>query len=351
METRDITRVCLMLITTVFIFAVLKYAQNVFAPMMLALVFGIVLSPLSDLWDKFGVPPALAAFATLAVGLSILVTMAFLLEPYVSSAVEQGPIIWYELRDMLREMQAMLRGLDEISESVAEAIGPEKADADKEGVAVPTVADALYYAPQYAAQLMVFVGTLYFFLLSRTDIYKWVSRSSSRLDATHLIHAEKKVSRYFLTISMINSGFGVLVAIVMTLLEMPSPILWGLAAFLLNYILYLGPALLAVILALTGIVSFDGAYSFVPAVLYLAMNATEGQFVTPALVGKSLSVSPLLVFLSLVIWLWLWGPMGGFIAIPLLIWCLVVAKVVFAQNISSGTPGKLRPRFVEGEMS
>lgn len=351
MPHNDVSRICMILITTVLVFAVLKYAQNIFGPMMLALVLGVVLSPISDMWDRVGAPKALAAFTTMAIGLVSVLTIAFFLEPYVTSAIEQGPFIWYELRTMINEVQAMLRGLDEISESVANAIGPDKADPESGGVKVPTVADAVVNAPHYAAQLMVFVGTLYFFLLARTDIYQWVGQSSSRLDEADLSYAETQVARYFLTISMINASFGILVAVAMGLLEMPSPILWGLAAFLVNYILYLGPALLGLALGLTGIVAFDGAFSFVPAAVYLTMNATEGQFVTPSLIGKSMSVNPLLVFLSLVIWLWLWGPLGGFIAIPLLIWCLIVSKAIFGQNISSGTPGTLRPRLADGAMS
>jgi predicted PurR-regulated permease PerM len=71
------------------------------------------------------------------------------------------------------------------------------------------------------------------------------------------------------------------------------------------------------------------------------MNAIEAQFVTPTLVGKSLSVNPLLVFVSLVFWLWLWGPIGGIIAIPLLIWTLTVVQGFSDQVISDGTPGSI----------
>ena len=98
--------------------------------------------------------------------------------------------------------------------------------------------------------------------------------------------------------------------------------LWGLAAFLLNFVLYLGPVVFAFALFIGGIVQFEGAISFLPAALYVAMNLTEGQFVTPALVGRHMKVNPLLVFLSLVFWLWLWGPIGGVVAIPFLVWTL-----------------------------
>ena len=339
MSDLTLSRVSTAIIAIIMIFAVLKYAENIFAPMLLAMVLGIILSPVSDMWDRLGAPRALSAFATLIVGLFVILTIGFLLEPYVSNAIEQAPIIWNELRYTVIELKTMLRGLDEITENVAEAIGSDaSADtSESAAVAVPTVAQAAFYAPQYLAQVMVLVGTLYFFLLVRADIYRFFGQTFQSICEDDLHFAESQVSRYFLTVSIINASFGLVVTAVMSLLGMPSPVLWGMLAFLVNYILYLGPATLAVALTLTGIIAFDGPYSFLPAAFYLTMNATEGQFVTPALVGKSMSVNPLLVFLSLVFWLWLWGPLGGFVAIPLLIWTLVILKTVLGYRVQGDT--------------
>ena len=93
---------------------------------------------------------------------------------------------------------------------------------------------------------------------------------------------------------------------------------------------------LALALLIADLITFDGAYGFLPAALYLAMNATEGQFVTFVLVGRSMSVNPLLIFFSLVFWLWLWGPVGGFIAIPRLIWFTVVTKTMLDPSRREG---------------
>ena len=159
-----------------------------------------------------------------------------------------------------------------------------------------------------------------------------------------LDQAERKVAKYFLTITTINGVFGIIVGTVMSLLGVPSPVFWGLLAFLLNFIVYLGPIMLAGTLLITGIVVFDGAYSVLPAAVYMSMNAIEGQFVTPALVGKQMAVSPLLVFLSLTFWLWLWGPIGGIIAIPLMIWTITITEAALGQTIKSGMPTWLPSR-------
>ena len=101
---------------------------------------------------------------------------------------------------------------------------------------------------------------------------------------------------------------------VMQIVGMPAPPFWGIYAFLMNFILYLGPITVGLTLLVTGLVIFDGAYAVLPAALYFGMNAMEGQFVTPSLVGQQMRVNPLIVFLSLVFWLFLWGPIGAIIA-------------------------------------
>jgi len=283
-------------------------------------------TPLSELWDRLGIPEAISAFLTVCVAIISIFVIVMILEPYVSYALSQGPVIQAELRETVDEARRLLRGLERISDDVVAAIEPQanKGGATEGAVPLPSLTDALLYAPQFLAQFLIFTGTLYFFLLTRNSIYDWLSASVASLARRDLRHAASQVSRYVLTISAINLSFGVLVAIVMQLIGMPSPIVWGLLAFLLNFVLYLGPLCLFIMLTVTGIVAFDGATSFLPPAIYLAMNATEAQFVTPTLVGKSLAVNPLLVFLSLVFWLWLWGPIGGIIAIPLLIWTLAM---------------------------
>jgi len=274
-----------------------------------------------------------------------------MIEPYVTQAINQAPIIWEELHGTIDALKAVLRGIEEMSEDVVEAIETTSGDTSQETMALPSITDALFLAPQFGAQFLTFVGTLYFFLMTQNSIYKWFTDTFSEFGENELRDAGKQVARYVLTISAINFSFGVLVAIAMQVLDMPSPILWGVLAFAMNFVLYLGPIVLATTLLVTGIVMFDGPVSFLPAALYLAMNATEGQFITPALIGKTLSVNPLAVFLSLVFWLWLWGPIGGVIAIPLLIWSLTIFRSLMSHTNSSGTPGKLAPSAAAGAAS
>ena len=130
---------------------------------------------------------------------------------------------------------------------------------------------------------------------------------------------------------------------------MPAPYVWGFIAATLNYILYIGPAIFAASALLGGLLAFDGGMGVMPAILYVCLNGVEGNFVTPTLVGKNMQVNPLLVFLSLVFWLWLWGPLGGIVAIPILLYALaIVTGFGMSQTISFGTAGRSRPKRSAG---
>ncbi|NNL35469.1 MAG: AI-2E family transporter [Silicimonas sp.] len=178
---------------------------------------------------------------------------------------------------------------------------------------------------------MIFVGVLFFFILTKAETYAFAARRF--VSAEHRVEAEQRqrgaereVGRYFLAVSVINASYAVVVTGVMMAIGLPSPSLLGIAAGLLNFILYLGPAVMLVAFALAGLVVFGGSYSFLPAIAYLTINILEAQFVTPALVGRALRVNPFLIFCTLVFLMWLWGPIGGIIAIPLLLWVIVLVE-------------------------
>lgn len=344
MDHRTVWTTCLSVLTIIVVFAVLHQTKTLFAPILSALLLGIILSPVFEALRNIRIPAALAAFLIVAMALLSIVVLLLLIEPYVTQAIDRAPMIWNEMRSTIEEFKRLLRGIEEMSEDVAEAIEPDgnngENDTEEAPVEVPSLTNALFYAPAFAAQFMIFTGTLYFFLIARGAIYTWMSDTFDKLGEASLTHATRQVSRYVLTISSINLCLGICTGVVMHFLGMPSPVLWGILAFSLNFVLYLGPIALIGMLLITGIVMFDGPASFAPALLYMSMNAVEAQFVTPTLVGRNLSVNPLLVFLSLVFWLWLWGAIGGIIAIPILIWTMTIAEGILGYTISSGTPGK-----------
>lgn len=344
-------RWALVTLAAIAVFTALRLTADIFAPLALGLVLGVVLSPISTGLEKIGTPKALSALAVLIFSLIVLTGILLFLGPVFSRLLAQAPQIKREILDSIRAFQGVMQGISQASDEVARAIGPAATSETTEPSRVPSLTDALFAAPAFAAQLLIFIGTLFFFVLSREEIYEWIT---NRLAGAHdimemrLEEADRLVSRYFLTISVINIFFGAAVAAAMALIGMPSPLLWGVVATLMNFILYLGPAVVAFTLFVAGIVVFDGPATLLPPLAFIGLNITEGQFVTPMLVGRHMSVNPLLVFLSLVFWLWLWGPLGGFIAIPLLIWILAITGQLghpephpkLREWTGIGTPGR-----------
>jgi predicted PurR-regulated permease PerM len=96
-------------------------------------------------------------------------------------------------------------------------------------------------------------------------------------------------------------------------------------AALANYVPYVGPAAMMVVLFGVGLVSFPSiGHALIAPLGLVALTTVEGHFVTPAIVGRRLTLNPLLVLVALAFWTWMWGPFGAFLAVPLSIVGLVV---------------------------
>lgn len=319
---QDFTRPAIILIAAIFVFGALDSAQGLLAPVLSAIVLGVVLAPFADGLEKLRIPSAASALLIMAAFLAITAALYVAIEPTISEAVRNAPVIWQELRTLFDTIRGAFAGVQEIQETVAEAFGDGEVALPDAGptMPIPNVMNALSYGPSVLGSVLIFVGTLYFFLATRHDVYARLSRFVPALSDPLLRKAEARVSRYFLAISVVNAGFGAVVMIAMSILGMPQPALWGLAAFLLNFLLYLGPAMIAVSLLIVGVIVFDGPMSVAPMAVFILCNVIESQFVTPTCVGRHMALNPLMVFLSLVFWLWLWGPIGGLVAIPVLVW-------------------------------
>jgi len=124
---------------------------------------------------------------------------------------------------------------------------------------------------------------------------------------------------------MINVALGATTTLMLYLVGFPNPVTFGLLTALLNYVPYIGPAIVAIMLFCVGLVAMPslGHAALAPA-LFVAITTVEGHFITPSLVGRRLTLSPFLVFLALAFWTWLWGPIGAFLAVPLVIVSFVV---------------------------
>ena len=192
------------------------------------------------------------------------------------------------------------------------------------------IAQIIQFLTPALGELVVFFGSLFFFLLSRNSqrqhLVLMFEGKGARLRALRILNEiESCLTRYVAVVSVVNIGVGLITTAIAYVAGLPSPVLWGVVAFLLNYIPYVGPAIVAAILLVLGIISLPTlSAALVAPALFVGFATLEGHFITPSLVGRELTLSPLALFLSLAFWTWLWGPLGTFLATPILIAAAVV---------------------------
>ena len=180
---------------------------------------------------------------------------------------------------------------------------------------------------------------LLFLLASGTMFYEKMigvlpTFSDKKRALTIAYDVEREVSHYLLTITMINMGFGLFIAVAMSIIGMPNPVLWGVAgAALLNFVPYIGAVAGIVMVGLVSLISFDAiSYAVIPPLIYTLAAVLEGQFITPILLGRRLELNPVAIFIFVALWGWAWGIVGAIIAVPLL-----VAVKVFCDHFDGLT--------------
>ncbi|MES1938768.1 hypothetical protein T5B8_00925 [Salinisphaera sp. T5B8] len=315
--------VALFLYASVF---VLSQARSFFVPIVLAFLLSMVFAPIRRVFDRRRVPAALSSLVIVSVLLvSFLFAVAALAVP-ATGWIENAPRIEQRIEQQLADIAGPFSAIFEANEklqSMTRSDTPDVQTVEIEGESAATQAALL--APNVIAQF-VFTMVLLLFLLASGDMFyeKLVHVMPSFRDkrrAAQIAHdIERKLSRYLLTITTINAGLGVAVALTMWAFGMPYPAVFGVIAFLFNFIPYLGALGGIAIAAMIALITFDwvGWALIVPGV-YFALTTLEGQIVTPYFVGRSLRLNTVIVFITVTFWAWLWSAVGMIVALPLLV--------------------------------
>lgn len=327
---QNVSQLSIMMIG-IFAFAVaMSLGKFILAPISLAIVIGLMFGPVADAMERRGVPSALSAGVVVILFLGLIAAAGMLFAAPISEWVARWPTLWAKLQAQLVNFQQPFEALSAVQEQLKTAMGggASMTVAVEDGGPVQDMALAV---PSVLADILLFLAGLYFFLATRHNIRLTVlslcfSRRI-RWRTAHIFHdVETKVSRLLLSAAVINAGVGVATALVMWAIGMPSPLLWGGLAAVLNFIPYVGQAIMLAILFAVSLGTHSDLVSIIlPVVLYAGINMTADQLVFPHFVGKALTLNPFIIFVSIAFWMWLWGPIGGFVAIPAL---LVVQSII-----------------------
>ena len=325
------------------VFAVLKFAQDLFLPIAVAFVLSLVFSPVVRFLGRFGLPAAAASVLIMIALFATLFTAFYNLSGPVESWVERGPQLGRQIEDKLRELRRPMEAVIAAEKQVREAASGSNGDEDTPDPGEPqtVVVEGPGYLQSFAFSFFSIATTLFVtmilltFLLASGDLFyaklvQTFDRMSDKKRALRAAHdIERTVSRYLFTITLINIGLGIAVGTAMMWLGMPTPFLWGAIATFANFIPYIGAIGGLILVTLVALVSFDtlGAALTVSAV-YFTLTTLEGQVITPVVVGRRLELNAVAVFIAVAFWAWLWGIAGAIIAVPM----LVVVKEICEQT-------------------
>jgi len=324
------SRVSILLIGVVAFAVAMALGKFILAPIALAIVVGLMFGPVADAMERRGLPSALSAGVVVLLLLALIGLAGMMFAAPISEWVARWPMLWQRLQAQLVNLQQPFETLGAVQEQLKEAMGGGASMTVEVKDGGP-VQDVAFMVPTLLADILLFLAGLYFFLATRHNIRLTVlslcfSRRM-RWRAAHIFRdVETKVSRFLLSAAAINLGVGVATALGMWAIGMPSPLLWGGLAAVLNFIPYIGQAIMLAVLFAVGLGTHNDLLGIVlPVIVYAAINVTADQLVFPHLVGKALTLNPFVIFVSIAFWMWLWGPMGGFVAVPAL---LVVQSVI-----------------------
>lgn len=331
----------------------LRAGAEFFLPVTGALVVAIALVPILEWFERRRIPSPLAA---------LLCVVLFLVAANLAVASILLPALdWFALlperigrvRDALDPILDLYQSAQRFADRIVADVGtPAIGGAREVRVETPNspIDFVLASAPHAAVQAFFAILVVFFFLsgwtrMRRQTITSRPSFSGAMTTARVIQQVVSSTSTYLGTITIINVSLGVLTAFALWLIGMETPLMWGGIVAVFNYIPYLGPIASALLLALGGLMTFgDWWTALLPALIFTGLHLVEANAVTPFIVGRKLTINPLLILLALSFWTWVWGTTGALLAVPL----LIILKTVLD---AAGKPDIAGFLFEEGTLT
>lgn len=309
----------------------LYFAKEVVLPLLMGGILALTLSPVVRALQRKGIAPPASAVA-LIFGLALAIGgSVFAFSGPVSEWVSQAPRLEARLKAKFVALTSSVDAVRSATEKV-DKLTNQTNDLSVQRVAIQSPG-ILTSAVTGAASLLSAVAVtlvLALFLLASGDMFyvklmDAFPKFGDKKRALRIVYGiEHSISRYLLSVTMINAGLGVVVFFAMWITGMPQPMVWGAVAFLFNFVPYVGAAVGVGLSAAVAIVTFPSLpHALLVPSLFLGATLVEGQFLTPILLGRRMELNTVAVFVTLVFWGWLWGIAGALMAMPFLV-CLKV---------------------------
>ncbi len=313
-------------------------AQDLLLPVLLAMFFALVGNPILRLLKRLYIPRFLGAVLVIGAGISVTVVLGQQLVTPASEWVRDAPKQLRKLAPKLEAMTKPVQAANKAAENIARVAGGDSSSKPVQVVKteVNSPYKSLFATPRALTSVLAVVLLTFFFMvygqhLQRNAIALLPDRQQKKVTAGIMAAIETEISRYVLTISVINMVVGLIFAGCLHFfldIPMDEALLWGTMAAILNFAPYIGPLIGIIVMVLMGFATYSNPLgALVPAGIYLGLHTLEGQILTPIVLGRRMALSPLVLILALMVFGWLWGIIGLLLAVPL----LVCVKIVLTR--------------------
>lgn len=306
-------------------------AAEIVLPIVLAFVISLVLQPAMRVLEQVHLPREIAAILLILVLFGTLGGLGTALSGPATNWAQKLPTGIPKLEEHLSFLNRPIAAFQKFADQAQGMTQGGQPNAVPVTVQGSGLSDRLLSGTRsFASGLLETVLVLFFLLVSGdtflrrlVEILPRFKNKRQAVDISQQI--ESDVSAYLFTVTIMNLAVGVATGTVMALCGVGDPVLWGIVAFLLNYIPILGPMIGVVVFLLAGLLSIDSLWAaFLPAGLYLLIHLVEGETVTPMLLARRFTINPVLVILSLVFWYWMWDVPGAVLSTPM----LAITKII-----------------------
>ena len=324
----EVVAFALVALLIIAVVAVLYFAKAFFLPVVMAFVVGTMLSPAASLLERYRIPRAVGAVLIVT---AVSAAVTFIVGLIASPVMEWSSRLAGARRDA-EGQAARIRPAARALAGIADHAGRPGTLTSFQMPKFEWVQPTLEFLSPTFAEFLLFFATLILFIASWKDLRRALimtfGERTARLRTLRILNEiEEHLGNYLLMVTMINAGVGIATGLICAVTGMPNPAGLGALAAILNFIPIIGPVAMFAVLVVVGVVAFPTiGGGLVAAAAFAAVTFMEGHFVTPTIVGRRLALNALAVFMALAFWTWLWGPMGAFLASPLLIVALILKE-------------------------
>lgn len=321
------SRASLIILAGLGIIAALHVAAEILIPVAAAIVLQFMVAPPMRQLCRWRIPPPLSA-AIVVVGIAcMLILGVYHLTSPAAQWLDRLPEVSVRIQEKLRVVREPVQQVAKASEQVEKATTMTGEPASVQvTLRRPGLLEQLAGGVRRALFGISVTLVVLYFLLATGDLFKLkLVRVIERLEdkkraLATLADIEHQVSVYLSTQTLINIGLGTAVALILWAMGVPNPGLWGLLVAIGNFIPFFGFIIASSVILTVALLSFDSFWWALAAPgAYAAIKVTEGNFISPNILGRSLTLNPLVIILSLLFWGWLWGPVGALLAVPILV--------------------------------